>query len=842
MPKVLGYTPDWLSRPSPGYQLFAPKQTSGNAGIAKRQQPGPRQTIATRGSEIFVAAGNEIRWADLINLKEHAPPAYRTLRVSIPLPITRLTISPEQDYLAVSTSHTVHVIHLPDSSLLEAGEDDGPLKPKTFQLGPTVHVLEESPVATTLWHPLGYHGRCLVTITKAGVVRLWEINRADRSTFSEPSLSIDLPKLANAISDQDDLSASKFGASKGFSPDSVELEVASACFGDFPEQEGVHGWAPMTLWIATVPGDVYALCPLLPSKWQLVESPGIHTFLETLTSSININYAELSEDDTPPKDDLKTSEKQVSWLSDILYEEPFIEERPQGDSVKVFARPTSAPAVPLLQGPFVITPDVDDFELSDMIVFSLKTLSESDEEETAEGLPTAVVCLLTDTSKVHVCLDLEGIVGRWLPSPKDEVDVTETTDHGLTIAETITLVEGDASSFNQSITPDVHTDFSFFVSHASGVFYISLESWIRKLENELSQPQTDGSSFRLGRVLESANSTVEQYLQRRVSGQVADQDVTSAVVIEDGNIGYLLLTTVDGEPQVAFLDAPEEGLPTEEELAEYMAVAGPNKEVREAWQPPKELYEPFDLLGSINITSRHRGTLKNEIKLSPANLELLMDLHRVLSAQTSKLQHAVSDLFNRATRLQEEFRDQIYRTSGLSANIENVIGNNQPSSDDGLAYDSIKIDERMEKVKARQDAINARYEALRRKMISIGSSELSEKESNWIEELQTMDSAVDPSSETLTDDIDGSQHAAWQRVNRLKEAQKDYAKQVEEAMKAVKRDGEVEQRPSAVKVPSYSRKAENDQVQELMQRNAVLVEAATERLKRLGVNIALETR
>ena len=855
MPKVLAYTPDWLSRPNPGYHLFAPTQTNGNGVVATRrsEQPGPRKTIATRASEVFVAVGNEIRWADLANLKDGTTPAYRTLRVSIPLPITRLTISPEQDYLAVSTSHTVHVILLPDSSLLQAGEDDGPLKPKTFQLGPTIHVLEESPIATTLWHPLGYHGRCLVTITKAGVVRLWEMNRADRSSFSEPSLSIDLPKLANATTDRDDLSASKFGASKGFSPDSVELEVASACFGDFPEQEGVHGWAPMTLWIATLPGDVYALCPLLPSKWQLVESPGSHTFLQTLTSSININYTEIADDEDSPKHELVTSEKQVGWLSDILYEDPHVEERPSGDSVKVFARPASTPAVPLLQGPFTIAPEVDDFELSDMIVFSLKNMSEVDDEDddddedeakeyVAEGLPTAVVCLLTDTSDVHVCLDVEGIVGRWLPSPEDGIDVPATTEHTLIVAETVTLVGGHESSFNQSITTDVHTDFSFFVSHASGVFYLSMEPWIRNVEKELSQPQTLGSPFRLDRVLEAANTLVERCLQRRVSGNAAEQEVTSAAVIEDGNVGYILLTTVDGEPQAALLDAPEDDLPSHEELAQYMTIASPNTEVREAWQPPKELYQQVDLYGSINIPARHRALLHDEIRLSPANLGLLMDVHRVLSAQTSKLQHAVSDLFNRATRLQEEFRDQMYRTSGIAANIEKVTGNDEAGSDDGSAYGINKIDVRMDKAKARQDQLNARYEALRRRMISVGASELSEKESNWIEELQVMDSAVDPSSNTLSGDIDGSERPAWQRLSRLKEVQKEQSRQIEEAMKSVRLIGNGEQTASSgVKVPSYSRRAENEQVQELIQRNNVLVEAAADRLRRLGVNLPVES-
>ncbi|KAJ4991452.1 nuclear pore complex protein an-nup82 [Stagonosporopsis vannaccii] len=833
MPKVLSYTPEWLSRPSPGYHLFAPKQSNGNGAAAKKKDFGPRKTIATRGSEIFVAVGHEIRWADLVNLKEGVSPAYRTLRVSIPLPITRLTISPAGDYLAVSTSHTVHVVALPDPSLLESGNEDSPIKPKTFQVGPTAHVLEESPIATTLWHPLGYHGRCLVTITKSGVVRLWEVNRADRSTFSDPTLSIDLVKLINAQKDQDDLGASIYGASKGFSPDSVELEVASASFGDFPEQEGVHGWAPMTLWIATVIGNVYALCPVLPSRWQLVETPDAFTFLQTLISSININYTELSEDDDAPKEDVKTSEKQLSWLSDILYEEPFLEALPNGDSIKVFNRPASTPAVPLLQGPFAITPQVEDFELSDMIVYSLKTFSDGTEEEAAEGLPAAVVCLLTDTCKVHVCIDLEGIVGRWLPSAEDDFEVTQT-EHDLIIAETITLKGSGDSTYNQTITQDVHTDFSFFVSTASGVTYISMEPWIRKLENELSEPHAEGADFRLQRLLASASSQVTQYLDRR---STAEQEVTSAAIVEDGNVGYMLLTTVNDEPQAAILDAPEDGIPTEEELAEYLEANVPQKEVREAWREPKEFYEQFNLLNSINIPARHKASLKDEVRLSPANLELLMDVHRVLSAHTERLQKAVADLFNRATRLQDEFRDQIYRTAEVIPKIDAVIGNDEEPSDNGSMYGSAQIDDRLEQVRKRQDEINARYESLRRKMNSIGSTELSEKEANYVEELQAMDSSVDKSNRTLTDDVDGSEVPAWQRLSKLKELHKTLAKQVEDTRQEAQ---EEQARAASVKVPSHSRRQENEYIQELLQRNTALVDAATTRLRSLGVSIPAE--
>jgi nucleoporin NUP82 len=215
-----------------------------------------------------------------------------------------------------------------------------------------------------------------------------------------------------------------------------------------------------------------------------------------------------------------------------------------------------------------------------------------------------------------------------------------------------------------------------------------------------------------------------------------------------------------------------------------------------------------------------------------------MDVHRVLSAKTSRLQYAVADLFNRATRLQEEFRDQVWRSAQVTSKIDAVTGNDTPGSDDGLSYGSAKIDERLEKVRARQDKINARYEALRSKMSKINSSELSEKEANYVAELSAMDSAVDSSNTTLTSDIDGTQDPAWQRIEKLKEIQKKTLKEVERATKDASTDASG--RNDAVRVPSQSRKVENEQISEYMARLTVLVEAAAQKLRTEGIDIPLE--
>ena len=77
MPKITSYTPAWLCKPNPGHEIFisSTKDTSfpsiSKATNGKKNaEPGPLRTIARRGTEVFVAVGKEIRWADLVYMKE----------------------------------------------------------------------------------------------------------------------------------------------------------------------------------------------------------------------------------------------------------------------------------------------------------------------------------------------------------------------------------------------------------------------------------------------------------------------------------------------------------------------------------------------------------------------------------------------------------------------------------------------------------------------------------------------------------------------------------------------------------------------------------------------------
>src|SRR5512141_2624711 len=75
MPRITSFAPGWLNQPAPGHKLFEQPidETSrlpAALAYSKKGKPGPRRTIARRGTEVFVAVGKQIRWGDLAHLKE----------------------------------------------------------------------------------------------------------------------------------------------------------------------------------------------------------------------------------------------------------------------------------------------------------------------------------------------------------------------------------------------------------------------------------------------------------------------------------------------------------------------------------------------------------------------------------------------------------------------------------------------------------------------------------------------------------------------------------------------------------------------------------------------------
>ncbi|CAJ0541913.1 Ff.00g082880.m01.CDS01 [Fusarium sp. VM40] len=889
MPKVKSYSAAWLSSNTPGHRLFEQStEVSKSRGLEstysskKKTPPGPRRTIARRGTEIFVAVGREIRWGDLAYLKDEwasrcskgrssqgprvkredstqsfddenveNAPGMRTIKTPAAEDIRQLIISPNSNLLAILTTYTVHICVLPDPSHLTS-EDVGPLKPKIFTLGPTTHVTSRSPIASALWHPLGVSGTCIVTTTADAIVRVWELSTTDRWSFDTPSTSVDLKKLVDGTTLDQDFSASTSATNIAFSPDSFEMEVATASFST----KGAGGWNSMTLWIAMREGDVYALCPLLPQKWA--PPP---TLIPSLSVSIVTTVASIEDDPEVGEREKLLAQQQLEWMGELDSQEPTIVEGPLGEPItEIYTRPNRPGIIPRLQGPFELQSDPEtgdelDTSVTDMLVIGKKTETEElmmGEEEDLdmddgdqEGLSLTVVCLLSTSGQVRVYLDLEGIQAQWLP-PKNKNKLgrllAESDPPSLLsfqAIDTMSPVEVNEESWPVFST-DVTSRYNFFVTHHAAITFISLTSWIFRLESELNGDSEAGTDFRIGLLVNSQSSRDRIYSQ-----PTADIAVPLAAcnVLRDPDVGYFLLSATPYEPIALTFDTPEVDLaPIRQESPQYE---------REASMAPLDFYEPrpvfnpshaFDegsalptLLERLR-TSRHKTVVNQEVRLSPLTLQIFTDAHKVLADETHRLGMAAAEVFRRCELLQNELKQQVMKANEVKGKIDTINGSHRDGEAENAMYDR-----RVATAKDRQGQLAERLENLRKIVGKATTRDLSAKEHAFVEEVRSMEASMSAPdyAELASGKAKPSPAQAkqlWKRLEDIKHLQADLAAEVEAVNKATG-DTDGPATPSAeLRIPHEVRRAKMQQVQGLLSRETALVEAVTARLERLQTN------
>ncbi|KAJ0417751.1 hypothetical protein BJY00DRAFT_289030 [Aspergillus carlsbadensis] len=871
MPKVISYTPPWLSRPSPGASLFASSTHKDPASLKHPKDAkydGPSRTLARRGNEIFTVVDNQIRWSSLTRLKDewqqrerskdaHKSAAdgqvpYRTLVVPVYEQIRQLIPSPNGAFLAIVADHTVFIAVLPDSAHLSSAETSS-IRVKTYQLGPTTHVIPESPVVSALWHPLGVYsnlGGCLVTVTEDAAVRVWELDRNNHWSFDRPTLAIDLRKLIDGTSADQDFAPSGFGRNKGFSADYIDMEVASARFGGVGSEKE-DAWAAMTLWIAMKPGDLYALCPLLPSKWRAPSAA-----VPSLSAAIIPKMSALEEDSIDHDDQLAACRQQYEWLTEIDNQEPLqiipgTEAEPESE---ILARPTGPSAIPRLQGPFRVDTgdEVDDLDLCDILVVAAKAdtdalmLGEDDELALDSGddkVSATVIYVSSRSGRVYICLELEGVEGQWLPKAKRNVFQTPVSEGSdLLLVEALDTVKKECQSAETwpVFSPDAHSRYSCFVTTSHSVAFISLASWIQRLEAELQSDDTAGSGFRLQILCEGSAATLESIIQVDDASAAGSPPfhLPASLVYHDYDLGYLLLTSHASNPSAAVLEKPD-FFPSFSLQPDAETAGSPTiPPHRPPYQVPSILYaeSPLELFVEKQVPHRYRSSLKEPVLLSPATLDLVAAAHRILSAHTNALERAASDLFRRCERLQGELREQLGQISDVAERIKGV---SSEIGEDGERKEGSRssevLDNRLQAAKDRQTQLVQRYEALRGKVLNSGGRPLSEKESSWIAEVSTLSESFD--KERKEEDT--------QRISQRLQYIKEIAKELVDEAKSAAARLPATQEPSTPasptsaqpRVPQRLQRAKIADAMKMVERESAVIESITTRLARLNASV-----
>ncbi|KAL1964952.1 hypothetical protein VTN77DRAFT_6152 [Rasamsonia byssochlamydoides] len=885
MPKVISHTPPWLCRPSPGASFFTGKAAGGPTADEKKDTyQGPQRTLARRGTEVFAVVDNQIRWSNLTTLKDewqtrlksNGKPSkkenqaqdggyegrepYRVLTVPVYGQIRQLIVSPNGAFMAIVTAHTVHIAVLPDPSHL-SGTDSSPIRLKTYQLGPTTHVIPESPVVSALWHPLGVHtnlGGCIVTVTADAAVRVWELDRNNHWSFDRPTLAIDLKKLVDGTSSDEDFSPLGFGKNKGFSADSFDMEVASACFGG-TGQEGEDAWAPMTLWVAMRPGDLYALCPLLPSKWQAPP-----TTIPSLSAAIVPKLAAIEEDRPESEDELIACRQQYEWLKEIDSQDSLgapPDSSPLSD-MEILSRPNNPSAIPRLQGPFQFDAgeQIDDLDVTDLNVIPAKLdmddlmTGEDDEfsleENAQEGLSVTIICLSTASGRVHICLELEGVEGQWLPKAKKNTFRTPLSEPAdLVLVESLDTVREHLRQPNSwpTFTKDVYSRYNFFLTNANNVAFISLSSWVQRLETELQSEDTSGSAFRLNVLCDGSIALREIIIQMNENDASATEEpdhLSTSLVFSDYDLGYLLLTYRGSSPQAAILDEPSHAsLPSISDSSRleadtYTYAQQLIKPRRAPYQVPAIFYadNPMDSFVDEYVPHRHRSSLREQVRLSPATLDVVAAAHRVLSTHTGALERAAADLFRRCERLRGEMREQLERIAGIAERIKNV---SSTIGEDGQRKEGSRSEEalnkRLERAKGRQEELVQRYNGLRNKISKLGGRPLSEKEKAWVVEVDSLADSLE------VENKEEEQETLRQRLETAKSLATDLlaeAKRIAAETPAAEPGPPSPSVSTQPKIPQKLQRAKIADAMRMVERESAVIEAITSRLERLNTSIS----
>ena len=697
---------------------------------------------------------------------------------------------------------------------------------------------------SALWHPLGVNGSCIVTVTADAIVRVWEIEPSNRWSFDNPTTSIDLKRLADGTTLDQDFSASTTTTNKGFSPDSFEMEVAAAAFAN----RGSGGWDPMTLWIAMREGDVYALCPLLPQKWA--PPP---TLIPSLSVSIVTAVASIEDDPEVTEYEKLLAQQQLEWMGELDAQEPVLAEGPLDEPLmEIYTRPSRPGVVPRLQGPFELTSDAEtgdelDTIITDIMVIGRKTETEDlmeGEEEDLElderdrvGASVPVICLLSASGQTRIYLDLDGIQAQWLP-PKAKSRLARQLANSsfpsllaFQALDTMSPVEMGEDSW-PVFSQDVTSRYNFYVTHHAGIIFVSLTKWIFRLEKELTGESEAGTDFRVGLIVNSQSSREKLYSQSTADVAVP---LAGAVALQDPDVGYFLLSATPFDPIALTFDSPDIDL----------APLRQQSPVREdEFQPaPLEFYEPrpvfnpshaFDQTSALPTllerlrTSRHKTVVGQEVRLSPLTLSIFTDAHKVLSDETYRLGVAAAEVFRRCEVLQTELRQQVDKANAVKIKVDQISGVYREDGPDNEMYDN-----RLKQVQERQVQLIKRLETLRKTVGKSTSRDLSAKERLFFDEVDSMAASVSE-PEDGKESKNGQSRELWKRLEDAKGLKEELSSEVE----AMNRSSEV-QSPSRseIRIPQDIRRTKLQQVQNLLSRETALVEAVTSRLERLQTGV-----
>ncbi|KAF8504220.1 hypothetical protein JB92DRAFT_780955 [Gautieria morchelliformis] len=743
------------------------RSLSTNLKHSSRNGVGRRTIMALRESDLLLAVGSEIRITSLSDPRglNQQQRSYKTLYTpNVEFEIRQLTVNHNGKLLAVAGSHQVAVVSLPRAgySKLVTSQVDC----RTIQVGQFHHATSSAaPVAKVEWHPWGKSACTLLVMTVDG-------------TFREYDMSMDPEEPQQTLSFMPERSRAS-----SFRGDSSSRDVVSFCLGN-----GKADWGPLTVYALTKSGDIWAMCPFMPSN-AMVPSAYIHAleyFVRAKEESAAYPQAHSELDASSSRNGPSLSTlyayqlKYVVSLSKQLPETPSTLFPSPSRSVPVTA-PSIVKPRPVRQGPFLFQPAPRELDqgqggsATDMVYITVEGTSLLHPDEDGSGERLGIFAVAFSDGKIDICLDVEKIEAMWETSrfssadtPTNElpmVAVYETIDLGLvsmlsrlpstqpaswlgkqqtTSRDHLELLQANHPVF---VSDPIYQD-TIYLYHAFGVHCLNMSCWLQPLARSLR----NDVSLQVERLVNGGIGTEVTCLLDTFSQESkSSQPVASVVLPNDVYLSYSLFAIMNSlDIHILELDLRVEAesptdnhpqpLPDVSSLPPSVLLSVPGVEAQNPSLVSLLSKESYDFPRAISMAAiddvRKLGLptsakTRQEIEITPELLrQFVTTVHR-FQGHIRDIHMALHGLQNRLMLQDKEFQRQQEKYVEIVKRTERL----KSSEND-------RIKQRFEQTTSQQKRLLGRCDKLLQAFMDTSSPVLNEHEKRWFAELRRMKADV----------------------------------------------------------------------------------------------------
>ncbi|EWC46952.1 hypothetical protein DRE_03714 [Drechslerella stenobrocha 248] len=732
-PAILPVVPDWLREGSAAYSLLSePSQRNSfdNRKVARKLFRSQKRTVVLRETELFVAQGREIRCADLKDMKvatekgEDLANGYQSLELpNLDFDIAQMIKSADGEAIIVVGEFDVGVALLPAPGVIAPGARSK-ISLKYCKLGlPTV--TEKSRILRAIFHPLGARP-CIVVLTEDAMLRIYEVEFNKEGSSVEPTESLDLKHM--------------LGIERGSSYLIDDVDPASMCFG------GVGSiWSMFTLYILMKNGEIFSICPFLPSKWMLDSD-----FMEELKYELQVNQeVRDSPDPSIPAIDKHNAKQICFWIHEVsrlirvqnlASNHDDFEEDTTG---YVLPKPTLPEfEAPLLQGPYLFQPAPEETFDDDVFASDIARIG---------AAQYAVIAIAWSTGKVDLMLEFEGVGPRWHSSSLKYKKFNERTHYPVISGyETIDITLPQATETSATVHPSLVVDINFphilLLCHGFGVELLNLEDWMGRVSKVMDQEDDEHAIE--GALNNAGGTSIIHAIGAQKGGPSGAIPVLGSSLIYDAYLGYLLITATTSKPCFVALQWPSKyharmmklkqersdlsstsSKPTPaistqtSQLTDEDAVAAVQRRIEECRQRIQLLRQIID-----------PRMLASEVQISQEHISIMTRLRSLLFEEMDARYASAQQVHAAAVRQQQRFHEQISSIRKYSEQLAEREKQQQV-----LREKVDKTTETQAALKARVDAVLSKLSAISKKG---GYSSMSQAEQDYVEEIHGIDKIV----------------------------------------------------------------------------------------------------